>query len=216
MTPITVVLVDDHPLLRAGVRAQLERLAGVSVIGEFGDAADALSSLADVRPDVVLMDISMPGMLGLDALRVMTERFPATRVVMLTMHDEEEYVLTAMRGGAAGYVLKDAAPAELLLALETVRGGNTFISPAVAKTLAAYLQKSDHDAPRAVELTPRQREVLRLIAESRNTKEIATLLGISIKTVETHRVRIMEKLGIHDVPGLVRYAVRLGLIRPAR
>jgi DNA-binding NarL/FixJ family response regulator len=216
MTPLTVVLVDDHPLLRAGVRAQLERLAGVTVIGEFSEAADALSSLADVRPDVVLMDISMPGMQGLDALRVMTERFPATRVVMLTMHDEEEYVLKAMRGGAAGYVLKDAPSAELLLALETVRGGNTFISPAVTKTLAAYLQKSGHDAPRAMELTPRQREVLRLIAESRNTKEIATLLKISIKTVEMHRVRIMGRLDIHDVPGLVRYALRLGMIRPDR
>jgi DNA-binding NarL/FixJ family response regulator len=213
MTPIRVVLIDDHPLLRAGVRAQLEGLPGVTVVGEASNAGDGIDRVEAARPDIVLMDISMPGIPSLAGLRMMTERFPATRVVMLTMHDQEEYVLSAMRGGAAGYLLKDAKPAELQLALETVAAGNTFISPAVAKTLAAYLQKTGTETTRAASLTPRQREVLRLIAESRHTKEIAAMLGISIKTVEMHRVRIMEKLAIHDVPGLVRYAVRAGIIR---
>lgn len=216
MTPITVVLVDDHPLLRAGVRAQLERIPGVTIVAEASDADEAIAAVSHAQPDVVFMDISMPGRPGLDALRVMTGRFPSMRVVMLTMHDEEEFVLSAMRGGAAGYVLKDATPSELQLALETVRGGNTFISPSVAKTLAAYLQKTRDGPPRTMPLTPRQREVLRLIAESRHTKEIATLLGISVKTVEMHRVRIMGKLDIHDVPGLVRYALRAGMISTGR
>jgi DNA-binding NarL/FixJ family response regulator len=214
MTPVRVLLADDHPLLRAGVRAQLERIPGVSIVGEAGDAEDALSQAAAARPDVVVMDISMPGMPGLEALRTITSRFPPTRVVMLTLHDEEEYVLGAMRAGAAGYVLKVAKPAELPLALEAVMAGHTFISPAVARTVAQYLQKSGPDAPHAVLLTPRQQEVLRLIAGSRNTKEIATLLKVSVKTVEMHRARLMERLGIYDVAGLVRHAIRSGIVRP--
>jgi DNA-binding NarL/FixJ family response regulator len=213
MTPITVVLVDDHPLLRAGVRTQIERFDGVSVVGEAGDAGDALAQVAATRPDVVLMDISMPGVPGLEALRVLTQRFVSTRVVMLTMHDEGEYVLSAMRGGAAGYVLKNAKPEELRLALETVSGGGTFISPSVATTLAQYLQKSAQEPRQDAQLTARQCEVLRLIAESRTTKEIATMLGISVKTVEMHRARLMEKLEIHDIAGLVRYAIRAGIVR---
>jgi DNA-binding NarL/FixJ family response regulator len=212
MTPITVVLADDHPLLRAGVRAQLERMPGIAVVGEASDSEEAMAQVAKHRPNVVLMDISMPGIGGIDTLAVIHLRFPGTRVVMLTMHDGEEYVVSAMRSGAAGYVLKDARPAELQLALETVSAGNTFISPSVAKALAHYLQRSDSDAPPPVLLTPRQREVLRLIAESRHTKEIAAILKISIKTVEMHRARIMTRLDIHNVAGLVRYAVRSGVV----
>jgi DNA-binding NarL/FixJ family response regulator len=214
MTSISVVLADDHPLLRAGVRAQLERMPGITVIGEASDTAEVLSQVAATRPDVVLMDISMPGIGGLWALEEICRHHPATRVVMLTMHAGEEYVLSAIRGGAAGYVLKDVSLAELQLALETVSSGKTFISPSVARTLALYLQRSEQELPSPTRLTPRQREVLRLIAESRHTKEIATILKISIKTVEMHRTSLMQRLDIHDVAALVRYAVRAGLVGP--
>lgn len=213
MKPVTVVLVDDHPLLRAGVRAQLEKMPGIAVVGEASDSEQALARVAELRPNIVLMDISMPGGGGIEALAAIGRRHSGARVVMLTMHDGEEFVLSAMRNGAAGYVLKNASLAELQLALETVSAGNTFISPSVAKTLAEYLQRAEAGAPAAPSLTPRQREVLRLIAESRHTKEIATILNISVKTVEMHRSRLMTRLGIHDLAGLVRYAVRSGVVR---
>jgi DNA-binding NarL/FixJ family response regulator len=214
MTPITVVLADDHPMLRAGVRAQLERMSGIAVVGEASDGTEIVAEIAKSHPAVVLLDISMPGMPGLEALSLITRQFPATRVVMLTMHDEEEYVLSAMRSGAAGYVLKNARPDELQRAIETVHAGHTFISPSVATTLAGYLQRWDQDAPAPVRLTPRQREGLRLIAESRHTKVIATTLRISSKSVEMLRSRLKTRLQIRDLAGLERYAVRAGIVRP--
>lgn len=212
MKTTRVLLADDHALLRAGIRALIESFEGVTVVGEVDNGRAALEQIALARPDLVLMDITMPGLNGLDALARITKEFPETRVLILTMHANEEYVLTAMRGGAAGYLLKNAKPAELELALETVGGGETYISPGIAGTLADYLRRAGQSDDPLVQLTPRQREILQLIAEGQSTKEIADTLKISVKTVEMHRAQLMERLQIHDIAGLVRYAIRIGMI----
>jgi len=219
MTPIRVVLVDDHALVRAGIRALLENIEGVAVVAEAGDGRAALWAVAEHQPHVVLMDIAMAGLNGLEATARIVREHPAVRVVILSMHANEEYVLRALQAGAIGYLLKDADTAELELAVRAAARGEAYLSPGVSRHLIAdYVRRVGRD-PQLVEslshglslLTPRQREVLQLIAEGRTTREIARLLNISVKTVETHRAQLMERLDIHDVAGLVRYAIRAGL-----
>ena len=213
MQPIRVILADDHTLLRAGLRALLEELPGVEVVAEAADGPEALSHVEAHRPDVVLMDIAMPHLSGLDVTARITQEHPGVRVLILSMHNDEAYVRRAILAGAAGYLLKDSDTEELGLALRAVARGETYLSPAVSKHLVAdYRRQVGDQAGPSGDLTPRQWEVLRLIAEGETTKAIARRLGISIKTVESHRTLLMDRLGIHDVPGLVRYAIRAGLI----
>ncbi|HEU5097576.1 MAG TPA: response regulator transcription factor [Roseiflexaceae bacterium] len=222
MTPIRILLADDHELVRAGFRALLAGLSDVEVVAEADDGRAALALVAAHRPDVVLMDISMPGLNGLEATGRIAKEFPNTRVIILSMHANEDHVLLALRKGASGYLLKGARLAELDLAVRSVARGEVYLSPAASKhVLADYVQRAGElhaaavgDSPSIDRLTARQREVLQLIAEGRTVKQIAQTLNISAKTVETHRAQIMERLAIHDLAGLVRYAIRAGIIAP--
>jgi DNA-binding NarL/FixJ family response regulator len=210
---IRVILADDHTLLRAGLRALLEDLPGVEVVGEAVDGLVALALAEALRPDVVLMDISMPGLGGLDAATRLRGERPEVRVLILSMHKDEAYVRRAVEAGAAGYLLKDSDTEELDLALRAVARGESYFSPAASTHLVAgYGTRAGERAGAPGGLTGRQREVLCLIAAGRTTKAIARHLDISVKTVETHRALLMDRLGIHDVAGLVRYAIRTGLI----
>lgn len=216
MANLRVLLADDHALVRAGMRSLLRDIAGVEVVGEAADGAEALALAAREKPDAVLLDIAMKGMGGLEAAARFREQYPGVKVIILSMHASEEYVLQALRAGAAAYLIKDSATAELELALKSVMRGETYLSPAISRQVVeGYVQRMGAGAP-VDPLTPRQREVLKGIAEGRSTKKIAADLGLSVKTVETHRAQIMERLGIRDVAGLVRYAMRTGLVPPER
>ncbi len=215
MTPIRVLLADDHTLVRKGLRSLLQDLPEVEVVGEAGDGAEAVRLVGATNPDIVLMDIAMPTLNGLAATERIAAEFPGTRVIILSMNATEEYVFQALRVGARGYLLKDSDPPELGLALRAVMRGDTYLSPPISKHVVAdYVRRTGGAESPLDRLTPRQREVLRLIARGRSTKEIARELGISGKTVATHRAQLMEQLGIHDVAGLVRYAMRAGLVEP--
>jgi DNA-binding NarL/FixJ family response regulator len=211
---LRILLVDDHALVRAGMRSLLQDLTGIEVVAEASDGVEALAAAERERPDVVLMDIAMKGMNGLEAAARLRERLPAVKVIILSMHTSEEYVLLALRAGAAAYLIKDSATSELELALKSVMRGETYLSPAISRQVVdGYVQRVGAGAG-PDPLTSRQREVLKRIAEGRSTKEIAYELNLSVKTVETHRAQIMERLGIRDVAGLVRYAMRAGLVPP--
>lgn len=208
-----VILADDHHLVRSGIRALLESITGVLVVAEAGDGREALELIERHHPDIALLDITMPGLNGLEVAARVRESSPRTRVIVLSMHAGETYVAQALRAGVAGYLLKDSAASDLQAALEAVGRGGTFLSPSISQqVVSSYLRGELPSADPLGGLSPRQREVLQLIAEGRSTKEIAADLELSIKTVETHRAQIMERLGIHDVPGLVRFAIRSGLI----
>jgi DNA-binding NarL/FixJ family response regulator len=212
VSALRLVLADDHALVRAGMLALLREIAGVTVVAETGDGQEALRLIRQHKPDIALLDISMPSLNGLEvAARVAHER-PATRVIIVSMHGDDESVRRALVAGAAGYLLKNSDRGELELALKTVARGDTWLSPSLTnRVVAAYTQ----GASGGVEvLTPRQREVLQLVAEGHSNKEIATRLNVSLKTVETHRTELMERLGIHGVAGLVRYAIQVGLVQP--
>ncbi|MGB7293150.1 MAG: response regulator transcription factor [Thermodesulfobacteriota bacterium] len=212
--PIRILLADDHTLVRAGIRSLLSTVAGVEVIGEAGDGREALRLVKTLRPDVVLMDIAMPGLNGLEASARIAKGFRSVRVIILSMHQNEEYVLQVLRAGASGYVLKGADTAELEIAINAVARGETYLSPTVSKHIVGnYIRRIAGDVGSVEILTPRQREILQLIAEGYSTKSIARTLKISVKTVETHRMQLMDRLDIHDIPGLVRYAIRVGLVR---
>ncbi len=228
MQTIRIIIADDHRLVRAGLRMLLAEMPGIVVLAEAADGNEALAACDSEAPDLVLMDIAMPNLGGLDALGELRKRHPGTRVLMLSMLASEEHVLQALRLGASGYLLKDAAPAELALAIEAVMRGETWLSSAISRPVVdGYMARvatnslgfraPPHNKAAAgkVEggvLTPRQQEVLRLLAEGKSTKEIAFLLDLSIKTIETHRAQIMERLDVHDLAGLVRYAVRNGIV----
>jgi DNA-binding NarL/FixJ family response regulator len=213
VSTIRVVLADDHALVRAGIRALLEKLAGVEVVGEADNGRQALELIKKSAPNLILLDISMTELGGLEALPRIVRDFPAVKVLILSGHANEEYVLRALRCGAAGYMLKEAAAEELELAIKAVAQGKTYLSPSVSRTVVeSYLQRAAGEEGPIEQLTARQREVLQLIAEGKNTKEIAGILDISVKTVEAHRLQLMARLDIHDVPGLVRYAIRSGLV----
>lgn len=213
MTATRLVIADDHMLVRAGVRKLLELIDGIDVVGETGNGLAVLDMVADLAPDIVVMDINMPGIGGLEATAQLTKSWPAVRVLILSMYETEEYVALALANGAKGYMLKDAAPAELESAIRTVLQGGIYLSAAVAQgLLGSYAQQLRGSKPTAASLSPRQREVLQLIAQGHSTKDIARRLDLSVKTVETHRTRLMQQLDIHEVTGLVRYAMRIGLI----
>jgi len=207
-----VLLADDHSLVRAGLRALLNEIPNVDVIAEASNGVQAVQLTRQLRPDIALLDISMPNLSGLAALRQLNGAAPATRVLLLSMHDDDAYVTEAIHAGAAGYLIKDCAVEELALALHAVARGDCYLSPSVSRKLAQAFKNGGGSAP---VLTPRQIEILRQVAQGASSKEIARALGLSIKTVETHRAQIMERLGIRDVAGLVRYAVRSGLITAA-
>jgi DNA-binding NarL/FixJ family response regulator len=212
--PIRVVLADDHPIVRAGIRAELERLPRVQIAAEASDGREALELVAAHRPRVVFMDISMRGLNGLEATARINKEFPGVSVIILSMHQSEEYFWQALKSGAAGYLLKRAASAELATALERVLGGEIYVARELSNRLVKKLplqQLSHHKTP-LEKLTDRQREILQLIAEGQTTKAIALILKVSPKTVEYHRAQLMERLNIFDIPGLVRFALKAGLI----
>lgn len=215
MGTIRVLLADDHRLVRAGLRVLLQSIEGVQVVAEAGNGYEALQLSEQHQPDIVIMDIGMDGLNGLEAAARLAKFSPAPRVIILSMHATEEYVRRALQAGAVGYLLKGAEPAELEFALQAVMRGETYLTPTVSKQVVQdYLQGAGVKSDPLRELTPRQREVLQLIAEGNSTKEIAYKLSLSIKTVETHRSELMNRLDIHDVAGLVRYAIRTGLVTP--
>jgi len=209
-----VLLADDHALVRAGIRALLVGLPDVESVVEAGDGQEALAVLRETKPDLALIDIAMPGLNGLELAARVAREAPGTRLVILSMHGTPAHVAQALRAGVSGYLLKDAATGELELALRSVMRGESWLSPAVSRQVVeGYVQRTGGDATPEV-LTARQREVLRMVAGGKSTKEIAFLLNLSVKTVETHRAQIMDRLGIRDVAGLVRYALRTGLVPP--
>lgn len=212
---LTVLLADDHALVRAGMRMLLEAMGNVTVLGEAADGHAVVRLVEELKPDLVLMDIAMPGLNGLDAAARITKQWPHTKVVMLSMHQDEQYVRQALKMGATGYLLKDSATTELALAIAAVARGETYLSPAASKgVLSDYVQRLRSEDSAQVHLTPRQREVLQLVAEGCSTKEIAQRLELSVKTVETHRSLLMKQLDVHEIAGLVRYAIRTGIISP--
>jgi DNA-binding NarL/FixJ family response regulator len=220
MKPIKVILVDDHSLVRAGIRSLIQNISGVEVIAEANNGRDAIRLIDELIPDLVLLDIAMPELNGLEVISRISKDNLITRVIILSMHTNEEYVVQALKAGAAGYLLKDSAPNELEIAVNAVMRGETYLSPAISKHVVDnYLRRISDVSPEKEkgpdifkQLTSRQREILQLIAEGNSTKEIANKLNVSIKTVETHRMQLMDRIGIHDVAGLVRYAIRMGII----
>ena len=210
---IRVLLVDDHALVRAGIRALIEMIEAVDVVGEAGNGAEALRSIERLNPHIVLLDITMPDMNGLEVLQRITARFAGVRVIILTMHEAREYAVQALHFGAAGFIPKSAAAAELKDAIEMVMQGKTYVSAQTPQQTAARVVLNDDKQRELLDrLTPRQREILVRIAEGQSTKEIARALEISVKTVESHRSQLTERLSIHDVAGLVRFAIKAGLI----
>lgn len=210
-----VALVDDHALVRAGLRALVEDQPGYEVVAEGGDGLDVEAILQEARPDILLLDISMKHMGGLDALRQWHSSYPHVQVLILSMHATPDHVLAALRLGAKGYLLKDAAAQELDMALRALSRDEAYLSPGIAQTVirSAIVEDRSRGATHAV-LTPRQTEILRLIARGCSARDIAQGLGLSVKTVDTHRSQIMDRLNLHDVPALVMYALRAGLISP--
>ena len=216
MKKVRVLLADDHAVLRAGLRALLNSQADLEVVGEAADGAEAVRLAQTLAPDVALVDISMPGTDGLVATRELRQRCPKTRVIVLTMHEEEGFLRQVLNAGGAGYVLKKAAEAELLAAIRAVHRGEAFVDPAMTRAMIeGYLGKESaaQEVPSGVELTPREVEVLTLIAWGHSNQQVAEKLVISVKTVETHKAHIMEKLGVKSRVGLVRYALEKGLLK---
>lgn len=208
---IHVLLADDHGVLRQSLRALLER-EGLIVVGEASDGRGAVELVAELRPQVAVIDLSMPLLNGIDAARAIQKANPQTRIVLLTVHAEDSYVLEAFRAGVRGYVVKTQAATDLVHAIHDVADGGTYVSPRISRAVIDAFVTGTALPPEP--LTLREREVLVLVAEGKATKEIAELLGVSVKTVETHRAHIMNKLGIHEAANLVRYAIRRGLIEP--
>ena len=212
--PLRVLIADDQSLVRAGICELLKTLPYVAVVGQASDGKEALRLIETHQPDIVLMDTTMPMMNGLEATVLSKKRFPGVKVIILSEHSSEEFVFRALRSGAEGFVLKDDSVGELYTAIESVAQGREHLSPRVTKkVIVGYLEGQEGGNELVKLLTPRQREVLQLIAEGNSTKEIATMLDISVNTVKTHRLKLMEKLGVHEITGVVRYAVKVGLIK---
>jgi len=212
MARIRVLLVDDHQLVRAGIRALVEKMADVEVVGEVANGRDALRAVETLRPNLVLMDIVMEGLNGLDATARIVKRFPGIRVIILSMNTGEDSVLQALRAGAAGYLVKSADPVELELAVRAVARGEMYLSSTISgHVVAACLQRVSGEHSALDKLSPRHREILQLIAEGHSTKEISRTLELSPKTVECYRVELMNTLDIHDIASLTRFAIRTGI-----
>lgn len=222
METIKVIIADDHTLLRAGIKQLLQNFKEIEVVAEAANGREAYNKVRELHPDIVLLDIAMSELNGLEVAERVSKEEPDVSVIILSMYANEEYVLQALKVGASGYLLKDSAPTELEIAIKAVYRGETYLSPAISKSLVTDYLRKISDLPEEEkekekisafgQLTSRQREILQLIAEGNSTKEIAVKLNVSVKTIETHRAKIMERLGIHDVPGLVRYAIRAGII----
>ena len=210
---VRVLIADDHTLVRESLVSLLESGGDVQVVAQAADGLETVETAIATRPDVVVTDISMPRLNGIEVVRRLREALPDTRVLVLTMHQEDEYVLQAVRFGAAGYMVKDSAASELLIAVRSLHAGRGYFGPQAAKALAKQLQHPERDLGDPYgELTPREREVFHLLAEGLTTKEIARQLGISVKTAENHRARVLAKLGVRNTAELVRYALRRGLL----
>ena len=208
-----ILVADDHDLIRAGIRLLLETLPDVHIVAEAGNGRDAVELTRLHKPDLALLDIAMPDMNGLEAAARIVKQFPRTRVAMMSCHANEEYVLQAMRSGARGYLVKNAQPSELGVAIGALMAGQTYLSPAVSRqVIDDYVGRLGSDTPSLDHLTLRQQEILKLVTRGHSSKSVAQVLNLSVKTIETHRTRLMERLDIHHVPGLVRYAVRVGMI----
>jgi two-component system, NarL family, response regulator NreC len=215
MDNVRILLADDHNILRDGMRLLLERQPGFSVVGEAADGREIVEMAREHHPDVIVMDIAMPNMNGIEATRRIVEKRPETGVVILSMHYDESYVLRSLKAGARAYLLKDALKAELISAIRAVAEGRSFFSPKVSRVLqedyVKALNRKDSDDTYEL-LTDREREILQLVAEGKTNKEIASLLTVSLYTVDTHRTHILQKLNLHSVPELILYAVRKGII----
>lgn len=210
---VRVVLVEDHTLVRAGIRSLLDSVSGIDVVGEAKDGREALQVLKEKPADVVVMDVTMPGLNGLEATARVKKLFPNIKILMLSMYSNEEYVIQSLRHGASGYLVKDSATPELEKAIYAVARGERYLGDTESKArIERYVENAKEMKDPLDRLTPRQREILQLVVEGHKTREIASMLNVSVKTVETHRAQLMDRLGIHDVAGLVRYAIRIGLI----
>lgn len=223
MKEITVVLVDDHKLVRAGIRSLLESSDEIVVVGEASNGREAISLANKLNPNIIFLDLAMPELNGLETAEKLNHEFPSVKSVILSMYTDTEYIIQALKSGASGYLLKDSAPGELKEAINTVMKDDIYISPAISSEVInnyvlgrKKISQSDDIVNSREILTSRQRETLQLIAEGNSTKMIAEKLFISVKTVETHRAQLMKKLGIYDIAGLVKYAIKIGLIFPER
>ncbi len=215
MEQIRVLLAEDHTIVRKGIRSLLDDEAQIEVVGEAGDGREALEKVEDLHPDIVLMDIAMPHMNGLEATRQIKKLFPEVKVIVLTMYTNEEYIFQMLQVGATGYLVKQSAPSELILAIQSVFRGDSYLSPAISTKIVEHLRQSDDTYQESSynALTTREREILQLIAEGNSNKEIAATLHISEKTVSVHRTNLMRNLGMHKNTELVHYALRQGLIK---
>ncbi len=214
MPGIRILLADDHRLFRFGLKQLFDKRPGLEVVGEAGDGFTAVEMTASLKPDLVFMDISMTQLNGLEATRRILEQDPAARVVILSMHSDRRYVIEALKSGARGYLLKDSAPEELLRSINRVMSGQYFLSAGVNQQLIAdFINPPVENLPTAYNLlTAREREVLQLLAEGNSTRQIADRLNLSAKTVESHRLRLMEKLNMHSIAELTKYSIREGLV----
>jgi len=213
--PIRVLIADDHTIVREGIRQVLDGTEGIQVVGEAGTGAEAVEQASTLVPDVAVLDVSMPGESGLEVAKQIKRTLPATRVLMLSVYDNMEFVLEAVRAGADGYLLKDSSPAELRAAIRRVHGGESAFSAVAARQLSAALRQEEQNrerAERVASLTPRELDVLRHVVAGRTNKETASALGISHRTVETHRENILKKLGVRSVAELTRLAMEMGLV----
>lgn len=208
-----VLIADDHGLVRAGIRALLEKQSSMEVLGEAANGREALRMIKQYQPDIVLMDIAMPELNGFEVLRELAKDFPKVRCIILSVHADEEHVWQALQSGAAGYLVKGGSLVELELAIKAVAQGETYLSPGVSgPVIKEYVRRTSEEGEVADSLTPRQLEILQMIAEGKNTKRIALILGVSVKTVESHRALLMKRLGLQDIASLVRHALKMGLV----
>ncbi len=213
MKPIRILLADDHALILGGIRALLKEIEGVTIVAEANNGRDAVALARAEKPNLVIMDISMKELNGIEATAQILAEVPETRVLILSMHTTEDFVRRALKAGAAGYLVKDSAPLELRMAIEAIMRGELYISSRVSRHLVSGMVDGAGQGKSSIDsLTPRQREILQLVAEGKSTKEIAFVLEVSIKTIETHRSALMERLAIHDIAGLVLYAARHRLV----
>jgi DNA-binding NarL/FixJ family response regulator len=210
-----VLLADDHAVVRKGIHAVLTSLPGIEVVAETADGREALALIEKLRPDVAVLDITMPGLNGLEVAARTPTASPRTKCLILSMHAGEAYVAQALRAGVAGYLLKDAADDELPMAIKAIARGDVYLSPKISRQVVErYVASGTAQPDPLAGLTTRQREILQLVAEGKSSKEIAALLDLSVKTVESHRSQIMDRVGVHDLTGLVRFAIRVGLVSP--
>ena len=210
---IGIIIAEDHKIVREGLRSLLEKEADFEVLGEADNGRRAIQLALELKPDIVIMDIAMPELNGLEAVRQLTKEFPGVHCIMLSMHADEEHVWQALQAGATGYLVKGAPLAELELAINSVAKGETYLSPGVSKpVISEYIRRTSDYGGSSDSLTPRQREILQMIGEGKNTKQIALALEISVKTVESHRAQLIKRLGVRDIASLVRHALRLGIV----